>query len=125
MTRDVENRRVTVGLIQMACGDDPAANLEKALERVREAARRGAQIVCLSELFRSRYFCQSEDTRFFDLAEPIPGPTSQALANIAAELNIVVIGSIFERRASGLFHNTAIVLDPNGQIAGRYRKMHI
>jgi N-carbamoylputrescine amidase len=118
-------REVTVGLIQMACGEEPAANLEKALRLVREAAGRGAKIVCLSELFRSRYFCQEEDVRWFELAEPIPGPTTQALSLVAAELGIVLIGSLFEKRLAGVFHNTALVIDADGQLVGRYRKMHI
>jgi N-carbamoylputrescine amidase len=109
----------------MACGEDPSANLQKAIALVRDARSRGAEIVCLSELFRSRYFCQEENVRWFDLAEPIPGPTTDALARIAAELGIVLIGSIFEKRSAGLFHNTAVVFDCDGTLAGRYRKMHI
>jgi N-carbamoylputrescine amidase len=109
----------------MRCGDEPSANLEKAVHCVRDAAGRGAQIVCLPELFRSRYFCQIEDARNFELAEPIPGPTTDALYRVAAELGIVVIGSIFERRAAGVFHNTAVVIDADGSLAGLYRKMHI
>jgi N-carbamoylputrescine amidase len=118
-------REVRVGLIQMSCGEDTAKNLDRAIERIREAARRGAQVVCLSELFLSRYFCQEENVRWFELAESIPGPTSDTLCRVAAELKVVVIGSIFERRAAGVFHNTAVVIDSDGQLAGRYRKMHI
>jgi N-carbamoylputrescine amidase len=118
-------REVRVGLIQMTCGDDPRRNLSDAIERVRQAAHKGAQIVCLSELFLSRYFCQEENVRWFELAEPIPGPTSDALAKTAAELGIVLIGSIFEKRAAGVFHNTAVVMDSDGRLIGRYRKMHI
>jgi N-carbamoylputrescine amidase len=123
-TKDLQ-REVIVGLIQMSCTEIPATNLEKAVHFVRDAAARGAQIVCLPELFRSRYFCQVEDARHFELAEPIPGPTTDALCRIAAELEIVVIGSIFERRAAGVFHNTAVVIDADGSLTGTYRKMHI
>jgi N-carbamoylputrescine amidase len=125
MTTQQAKREVTVGLVQMSCGDDTAANLAKGLEFVRQAARQGARVVCLPELFRSRYFCQVEDVKLFELAEPIPGPTTDALARVAAELGVVVIGSIFERRAAGVFHNTAVVLDADGSLVGRYRKMHI
>src|SRR5690349_5478718 len=95
---------VTIGLVQMSCGADPAANLAKAVERVEEAAARGAEIVCLPELFRSLYFCQSEDIAAFDLAEPIPGPSTDALSRVAAARGAAVVGSIFERRAEGVFH---------------------
>jgi N-carbamoylputrescine amidase len=114
-----------VGLIQMACSKDPAENLEKTRWRIREAAARGAQIVCLQELFRTQYFCREEDARLFALAEPIPGPTTEALGPLAAELNVVVVASLFERRAPGLYHNTAVVIDADGTLLGRYRKMHI
>lgn len=116
---------VTIGLIQMSCSDQPQENLDKATSRIEEAARRGAQIVCTEELFLSRYFCQSEDHSNFQLAEPIPGPTTEALSQLAAKHQIVIIASLFERRAPGLFHNTAVVIDADGRIAGRYRKMHI
>jgi N-carbamoylputrescine amidase len=116
---------VKVGLVQMSCGEEPAANLAKAVSRIEEAAGRGAHIVCLQELFRSRYFCQKEDTALFELAEPIPGPTTDALGRIAAARGVVVIGSIFERRAEGVFHNTAVIIDADGSLAGIYRKMHI
>ncbi len=114
-----------IGLVQMSCGPDPAANLEKAATRVREAARAGAQIVCLPELFRAQYFCQREDHALFDLAESIPGPSSDHLAAVAREEKVVVIASLFERRAAGLYHNTVAVLESDGGIAGTYRKMHI
>jgi N-carbamoylputrescine amidase len=114
-----------VGLVQMQCSEDPAANVEKALAMTREAARQGAEIICLPELFRSRYFCQSEDVKFFRLAEPIPGPTSDAFVQLGAELDVTLIVSLFERRAPGLFHNTAITIDGGRGIAGKYRKMHI
>jgi len=116
---------VQVGLVQMSCTADPLHNLQKAVGKIREAAKQGAEIVCLQELFRTLYFCQREDVKFFNLAEPIPGPTSDALGAISKELNIVIIASLFERRASGLYHNTVAVLDPVAGLAGRYRKMHI
>jgi len=116
---------VTIGLIQMSCGEDPGENLSKLLTRIDEAADRGAQIVSTQELFRSRYFCQTEDHAKFDLAESIPGPSTEALSRIAAARGIVIVGSLFERRAPGLYHNTAVVIDADGTLLGRYRKMHI
>ena len=115
----------SIGLVQMRMGSDPTANLDRAVSRIREAARRGARVVCLPELFRTPYFCQREDAALFDLAEPIPGPTSDALAKVARELGVVVVASLFERRAAGVYHNTAVVLDADGTERGRYRKMHI
>ena len=109
----------------MACTADPTANLARTLDRIREAARRGARLVCTQELFRSEYFCQREDHDFFKLAEPIPGPTTEALCAIARELGIVIVGSLFEKRAEGLYHNTAVVIDADGALLGKYRKMHI
>jgi N-carbamoylputrescine amidase len=117
--------RFSIGLVQMRMGSDPMANLDRAVSHIREAARRGARVVCLPELFRTPYFCQREDAALFDLAEPIPGPTSDALAKIARELRVVVVASLFERRAAGVYHNTAVVLDADGTERGRYRKMHI
>ena len=114
-----------VGLIQMRCTPDPAENLAHAQEMIREAAKKGANIVCLPELFLTQYFCQREDAALFDLAEPIPGPTTQALAPLARELKIVLIASLFEKRARGLYHNTAAMLDADGTLKGIYRKMHI
>jgi N-carbamoylputrescine amidase len=114
-----------VGLVQMRCTTDPAENLERAVARVREAAQRGAQVVCLPELFRSQYFCQREDVALFDLAEPIPGPSTERLAPLAKELKVVIIASLFEKRAPGLYHNTVVVLDADGSNRGLYRKMHI
>src|SRR5262250_2693523 len=114
-----------VGLVQMRCSADPAENLAKAVAHVEEAARRGAQIVCLQELFRSQYFCQKEDAATFDLAEPIPGPSTELLGKVARDRGVVVIASLFERRAAGLYHNTAAILDADGAIRGLYRKMHI
>src|SRR5450432_1136328 len=114
-----------IALVQMRCSEDPADNVARALERIRDAARDGAQLVCLPELFRTQYFCQIEDHAFFDLAEPIPGPTSEALCRAAREAGVVVIGSLFERRAAGVYHNTAVVIDADGRLCGSYRKMHI
>ena len=109
----------------MACSKDPNENFAKAEWRIREAAGRGAQIVCLQELFRSQYFCQEQRTDTFDLAESIPGPSTDALAKLARELQIVVVGSLFERRMAGVYHNTAVVIDADGSLIGSYRKMHI
>jgi N-carbamoylputrescine amidase len=103
----------------------PSENLAKALTKIKQAAKAGAKIVCLQELFRSRYFCQTEDDDQFALAEPIPGPTSKALAKAAADSKIVLVGSLFERRAEGLYHNTAVIFDEKGKLLGKYRKMHI
>ena len=117
--------KYTVGLIQMACSADPEENLRRAAERVADAARDGAEIVCLPELFRSQYFCQREDTTLFDLAEPVTGPTTMTLGKTAREKNVVIIAPIFERRAAGVYHNSAVVIDASGEVAGLYRKMHI
>jgi N-carbamoylputrescine amidase len=117
--------QVTVGLIQMSCERDPRRNLEKAAARIEEAAARGAQVVCLQELYRSEYFCQSEENASFDLAEPIPGPSTETLGRLAAARHITIIAPIFERRAAGVYHNSALVLDSDGRVAGHYRKMHI
>jgi N-carbamoylputrescine amidase len=114
-----------VGLVQQKCTDDPEANLDKCIMGIRDAANQGAQLVLLQELHNSLYFCQTEDTSKFDLAEPIPGPTTDRLARVAQETGTVVISSIFEKRAAGLYHNTAVVLDSDGSMAGMYRKMHI
>jgi N-carbamoylputrescine amidase len=114
-----------IALVQMSCEAEPRRNLDKALARIEEAAARGAKVVCLQELFRSRYFCQSEEAGNFDLAEPVPGPSTEALSAVAAARKVVVVGSLFERRAEGIYHNTAVVLDADGRLAGRYRKMHI
>jgi N-carbamoylputrescine amidase len=109
----------------MACSADPAENLAKAEWRIREAAGNGAQIICVEELFRSQYFCREERAELFDLAEPIPGPTTESLGRLARELKVVVIGSVFERRTAGVYHNTAAVIDADGSLLGLYRKMHI
>ena len=117
--------RFRVGLVQMACSLDPNENLAKAEWKIREAAGRGAQIVCLPELFRSQYFCREENQEMFALAEPIPGPTTERLGALARELRIVVLASIFERRAPGVYHNSVAILGAEGELVGRYRKMHI
>ena len=117
--------KVKVGLVQMSCSNNKEANLQKAIEKVKEAAARGAQIVCLQELFTSLYFCDVEDYENFKLAEPIPGPSSDALSKLAKELNVVIIASLFEKRAQGIYHNTTAVLDADGSYLGKYRKMHI
>ena len=114
-----------IALVQMRCSGDPEDNVARALGRIRDASRDGAQLVCLPELFRTEYFCQIEDHAFFDLAEPIPGPTTEALARAARDAGVVVIGSLFERRAAGVYHNTAVVFDADGRLCGSYRKMHI
>src|SRR6202158_4174828 len=108
--------KLTVGLLQRKCSTDPAANLQSTIEAVREAAKRGAQIVCLEELFRSQYFCREENHDNFALAEPIPGPSTETLGKVAKELGVVVIASLFERRAAGLYHNTAAILDADGSL---------
>jgi N-carbamoylputrescine amidase len=115
----------TVALVQMRGKSDPEANLDKAVAGIRQAARAGAHLVCLQELFRSQYFCQKQDPSLFDLAEPIPGPSTERLAHVAQETGQVVIASLFERRTVGVYHNTAVVLDANGELRGIYRKMHI
>src|SRR3989337_2764071 len=125
MPRSKSKDIVTLGLVQMSTSEDVKANLAKAAARIREAAQKGAQIVCLQELFRSRYFCQSEDQRYFDLGETIPGPSTESLSALARELQIVIVASLFEKRSAGIYHNTAVVLDADGSIAGKYRKMHI
>jgi N-carbamoylputrescine amidase len=117
--------KFSVGLIQSTCVEDTCANLERTCEKIREAARMGAQIVCTEELFRSQYFCREEDARLFDLAETIPGPSTARLQPLAAELDIAIVASLFEKRATGLYHNTAVVIDADGSLLGLYRKMHI
>ncbi|MDE3248944.1 MAG: carbon-nitrogen hydrolase [Bacteroidota bacterium] len=117
--------KVRIGMVQMTCGADKAANLQKAMQKTREAAAKGAQIVCLQELFTSLYFCDVEDYDNFLLAEPIPGPSTESLSALAAELGVVIIASLFEKRTEGLYHNTTAVLDADGKYLGKYRKMHI
>src|SRR4051794_38942997 len=123
MTRSA--RPVTVGLVQMRCSTDPEINLRRACEFLRGAGGRGAKVACLPELFRTQYFCQTEDHKFFDLAEPISGPTTEALSAVARETGMAVMGSMFERRAAGIYHNTSVIFDVDGSIRGKYRKMHI
>jgi N-carbamoylputrescine amidase len=125
MPKRVRSNIVTVGLVQMSCDPQPEGNLKKAIARTGEAVKRGAQIVCLQELFRSQYFCQKEDIELFKLAETIPGPTTEELSKVARQKKIVIIASLFEKRAAGVYHNTAVIIDANGKIAGKYRKMHI
>jgi N-carbamoylputrescine amidase len=117
--------KFTIGLIQMSCTLQGEENLAKAEERIRAAAARGAQIICLQELFRSQYFCREENAELFALAEPIPGPTTESLSKLARELQVVIVAPLFERRAAGVYHNTAAVLDADGALLGIYRKMHI
>jgi N-carbamoylputrescine amidase len=125
VTPPTSGTRFTIGIVQMRVGTDTEANLRTAVERVEQAAARGARVICLPELFRSQYFCQREDAAFFDLAEPIPGPTTGVLGPLAYRLGVVIIASLFERRAAGLYHNTVAVLETDGSLAGIYRKMHI
>ena len=114
-----------VGLLQMSASSDPDKNLQRAIDKIQQAAARGAHVVCLPELFQTQYFCQREDSALFDLAEPVPGPTTNKLSALAKQLRIVLIASVFERRAAGVYHNTAVVFDADGTLRGRYRKMHI
>jgi N-carbamoylputrescine amidase len=116
---------IKVGLVQTACSPDPKANLNKTLTAVERAARQGAKIICTQELFRSQYFCQSEDHKHFKLAEPIPGPSTQAFQKLARKHRAVIIASLFEKRAAGVYHNTAAIIDADGSLLGVYRKMHI
>ena len=118
-------KNFTIGIVQMSCSPEPEENLERAIAHVREAAKQGAQLICLPELFQTQYFCQREDHSLFDLAEPIPGPTTKRLGEVARELNATIIASLFERRAPGLYHNTAAIIDTGGKLDGIYRKMHI
>ena len=117
--------KFTLGLIQMRCSPEPKENLAKAIDRIHEAAKRGAQIVCLPELFLSPYFCKTHDMQLFDLAEPIPGPSSEKLAAVAKQAGVAVVASIYEKQMEGLYYNTAAVFDADGSLLGTYRKMHI
>ena len=125
MSDTKETRSVRIGIVQMQCSDDPDENMEKALRMTRDVAQQGAEVICLPELFRSRYFCQSENDAHFRLAEPIPGPSTAAFAEIAAAADVTIIASLFEKRAAGLYHNTTAVLDRKRGYIGKYRKMHI
>ncbi len=120
-----QSRTVNVALIQRAATPDPAENLQATVAEIQQAAEQGAQIICTQELFRSQYFCQTEDHSKFELAETIPGPTTETFSQLAKKLGVVIIASLFEKRAAGLFHNTAVVLDADGANLGMYRKMHI
>jgi N-carbamoylputrescine amidase len=121
----MSDRTSCVALVQMQCGAEPEKNFSRAVEFIRDAAKQGAQIVCLPELFRSQYFCQTEDHANFALAEEIPGESTSTLGELARELGVVIVASLFEKRRAGLYHNTAVVLDANGKMLGKYRKMHI
>ena len=125
MPKKKQADRKTLALVQMSCEQKPDANLKKAIARIGDAAKQGAQIVCLQELFRSQYFCQTEDIQLFKLAENIPGPSTEALGKVARQKKVVIIASLFEKRAAGVYHNTAVIIDASGKIAGKYRKMHI
>ena len=125
MLRKNVSRAVSLAMVQMTCGSNPADNLEKAIANVKRAANLGGQIICLQEVFNTQYPCQSEDHARFDLAEEIPGPTSNRLAEMARQLQVVITCSIFERRTHGLYHNTAVTFDVDGRLVGKYRKMHI
>ncbi len=118
-------KKFSIGIMQMRCAADPAINRERTEQRIRDAAKRGANVICTQELFCSEYFCQSQSTRIFDLAETIPGPSTERLSKLAAELNVALVISLFERRAAGIYHNTAAVIDADGKLLGLYRKMHI
>ena len=122
---EIDVSTITVGLVQMACSPEADKNLTSAIESICAAAKKGAQIICLPELFLTQYFCQTEDTQNFSLAEPLPGPTSETLSKLAKELEIVLVVPLFEKRTQGIYYNTAIVIDADGSVAGTYRKMHI
>jgi N-carbamoylputrescine amidase len=120
-----KSKMLKVGLVQQRCTEDRAANLKESIKGIREAAKQGARLVLLQELHTGPYFCQTEDTQVFDMAESIPGPSTQELGSVAKELGVVIVASLFERRAPGIYHNTAAVLEKDGTLAGIYRKMHI
>jgi N-carbamoylputrescine amidase len=121
----LQERNFQIGIVQMSCTPEPEQNLERAIAHVRDAAGKGAEIICLPELFQTQYFCQREDTALFDLAESIPGPATKRLGDVARELKVTIVASLFERRAPGIYHNTAAIIDSGGKLAGIYRKMHI
>src|SRR5436190_23803754 len=116
---------IKVAGIQMSCSSDKEANIKKAVEGIREAAEKGAQIICTQELFTSLYFCDEENYDNFKLAEPMPGPTTERLCSLAAELNVVIIASLFVKRTQGIYHNTTALIDADGSYLGKHRKMHI
>ncbi|MEY2479112.1 MAG: N-carbamoylputrescine amidase [Verrucomicrobiota bacterium] len=121
----MSDRKTRIALVQVRCGPEPEKNFGRAVEFIRDAAKDGAQIVCLPELFRSQYFCQTEEHKNFELAEEIPGRSTSTLCEIARELQIVIVASLFEKRSAGLYHNTAAIIDADGKLLGKYRKMHI
>jgi N-carbamoylputrescine amidase len=123
--RGAARRTTKIALVQMRCGRDPEKNFSRAMQFVRDAAKRGARIVCLPELFRSQYFCQSEEHKNFELAEEVPGKSTSLLGKLARELRIVIVASLFEKRSAGVYHNTAAIIDADGKFLGKYRKMHI
>jgi len=125
ITRMTAASRFKVALVQMSMSADPRDNLRRAMGMVQQAASQGAQVICLPELFRTRYFCQREDPALFDLAEPVPGPTTEALGSLAARLGVAIVAPVFERRAEGVYHNSAATIGPDGAILGLYRKMHV
>lgn len=125
MKASASERKVKLGIVQMACSENPDENMARAIELTRDALGRGAQVVCLPELFRSRYFCQSEDAAHYSLAEPVPGPSTEAFAGLAQEYDAAIVVSLFEERAPGLYHNTTAVVDGERGYIGKYRKMHI
>ena len=120
-----KTNKVRIALIQMSCVKDTSANLKKAVSKIKIASAKGAKIICLQELFRSEYFCQTQEAKNFDLAEAIPGPSTETLSRVAKEENVVIIASLFEKRPAGIYHNTAVVIDADGKLLGKYRKMHI
>jgi N-carbamoylputrescine amidase len=121
----LQERNFKIGIVQMSCSPEPEQNLERAVAHVRTAAGQGAEIICLPELFQTQYFCQREDVALFDLAESIPGPATKRLGDVARELKVTIVASLFERRAAGIYHNTAAIIDQGGKLVGIYRKMHI
>jgi N-carbamoylputrescine amidase len=121
----LQERNFKIGVVQMSCSSQPEQNMDRAIEHVRAAAGQDAEIICLPELFQTQYFCQREDVALFDLAEAIPGPATKRLGDVARELKVTIVASLFERRAAGIYHNTAAILDEGGKLAGIYRKMHI
>src|SRR5437763_564922 len=125
MKRAINSQLTRIALIQMRCGVEPEKNFARAIGFIRDAARQGARIVCLPELFRSQYFCQTEDHKNFDLAEEVPGTSTAALGELAREIGTVIIASLFERRSAGVYHNTAAIIDTDGELLGKYRKMHV
>src|SRR5258705_12512398 len=125
MAKKSKSNIVKIGLVQMSCEPKPEANLKKAIARIGDAARQGAQIVCLQELFRSKDFCQTEDIELFKLAETIPGPTTEASGNVGRQKKIGILASLFERRAAGVYHNTAVFIDDNAKLTGKCGRMHV